>query len=196
MSKMRLPDEFIKWQLERRKEGIENLLLGKGSGYEAHLPVMATYGKKGFKLNVAMKGVGLLPHKTLIKEYVSEWTVLTDDCVASGWDKTRKKRLEVLLDFYSSPDIFDKKHLFSIEMYGTKTFKNIKKSKQCALLFTDLGYKEIFSWQVNCKVKLKQFPDDVYKHAVLLHSLFHSKPTYNYPCVYQMKVIGIGDKRP
>lgn len=193
---MQLPDEFIEWQIERRKEGIQDLLLGKGSGYEAHLPVMSTYGSKGFKLNLAVKGVGLLPREDLIIDYVKEWALLINNCISSGWNKTGKKRLESLLNFYSSPEIFDKESLVSIEMYGTKTYNNIKKNKTCALLFTDLGYKDLVSYQVNCKVKIKQFPDKVYRYAVLLHSLFHSKPMYDYPYVYQLDVVGVLDKRP
>lgn len=190
---MELPDEFLEWQFEKRGEGIRALLKGKHDSYEAHLPVMATYGKK--KVNLAVKGVGLVPKESLLMGYIKECVLFIDECVESGWNKSSKKRLEFLLEVYSHPENFDKTILSNIEMYGTKTFANVKKSKECALMFNDLNYKTLISWQVNCKVKMLHFPDPVYRYTVLMHSMFHSLKQ-DYLCVYKFKVKELLDKRP
>lgn len=183
---MELPDEFWEWQFEKRKEGISSLLKGKYDSYEAHLPVMATYGKK--KINLAVKGVGLVPKEELIMDYIKECVTLIDN-------NSSKKRLEFLLELYSHPENFDKSVLTSIEMYGTKTFANVKKSKKCALMFNDLNYKKLISYQVDCKVRMVHFPDKVYRYAVLIHGMFHSL-VQDYPCVYKFEVKDVLDKRP
>ncbi len=190
---MELIEEFWEWQFEKRKEGISSLIKGEYSNYEAHLPVMATYGKK--KINLAVKGVGLIPKEDLLMGYIRECVLFIDGCVKSGWENSNKKRLEFLLEVYSHPENFDKSVLSSIEMYGTKTFTNVKKNKKCTLMFNDFNYKNMMSLQVDCKVELLDFPDPVYRYTVLMHGLFHNLKQ-DYPCVYKFKIKELFDKRP
>ena len=190
---MDLIEEFWEWQFEKRKEGINSLIKGEYSNYEAHLPVMATYGKK--KVNLAVKGLGLIPKESLIMDYIKESVLLIDNCVKEGWNNSGKKRLELLLEIHSHPENFDKTILSSIEMYGTKTFANVKKSKKCALMFNDFNYKNLISFQMDCNVKMLEFPDPVYRYAVLMHSMFHNLKQ-DYPCVYKFKIKELFDKRP
>jgi len=189
---MELPEEFWEWQIEKRKKGIKAMIKGKNIGYEAHLPVMATYGDK---INLAVKGTGLVPKDEAINFYIKECVAFIDKCKKKSWKKTTKKRLEFLLDLQSSPEDFDKSLISSIEMHGTKTFNNAKKNNKCSLMFNDYDYKTMISFQVDCEVEMVHFPDPVYKYAVLMHSMFHSLKQ-DYPCVYKFKVLDVLDKRP
>lgn len=190
---MKIIDEFWEWQFEKRIEGINSMIKGDNSGYEAHLPIMATYGKK--KINLAVKGAGLIPKENLLMNYIRESILLIDKCKKEGWEKSVKKRLEFLLDIHSHPENFQKKFMSSIEMYGTNTYTNAKKSKKCTLMFNDYNYKNLISFQIDCDVKLVEFPDLVYRYAVLMHSMFHNLKQ-DYPCVYKFELKNILDKRP
>ena len=71
---VQFPDLFLEWQSVSRKR-LFDLIREKGTKsirmQPAHLPVVATLGEGDFPINLANKGLGMLPKESMLEKYVS-----------------------------------------------------------------------------------------------------------------------------
>ncbi len=190
----KFPKEFLEWQVLSRYENIKYFKENKGMPYSGvHTPIMATLISKvnlyrsNFDINLAAKGVGLLPKRKYFREYNQKLQkiILRKDNL--------DERLNFLLDLYSDASKIDDTCLTTLEIYGTQTLHNLKAKPECSLLFVDMSYG-IKSYQVNCNVKIYGPRTDFYKFVNGLHTLFHHQ--IEPPYAYKLKVRGVINKAP
>lgn len=111
-------DGFIEWNLSARL-AVVNDPMGMQCLDGPHSGALATYGGRGrgdsaFSLNNAFKGFGLCPKADRIDAAI--------ETVTSTWDAGMMDKLEILKQFYSDPDMWDRRILDSLELYSVPGF--------------------------------------------------------------------------
>jgi len=189
-----LGEPFMAWQLTSRINNLRFFLTGQGEReFAVHTGYMATASSQGFPLNVAAKGLGLLPRGDL-----SGWTAALEELIAKagakGEESTRKERLEFLLHLYEK-ESWDDRVLTTIELYGKATWKNVHEDPRCSVLFS--SYRNT-SFLVNGVVEVVPPGHPVYRYVVALHDLFHlpGGPRRDFPGVYRIWACEVWDKTP
>ncbi|PIN70473.1 hypothetical protein COV93_01380 [Candidatus Woesearchaeota archaeon CG11_big_fil_rev_8_21_14_0_20_43_8] len=186
-----LPKEFMDWQIDARKKGVQQLKDKQGMpNFSVHTPVLATtnsfstrHYNDAFDINLAYKGVGLMVKETYLDDFIDR----IDD--VNSRNKNEDERLDLLLDLYSDASRIDDTCLTSLEIYGTQTYDNLKMNAKCGLCFNARK-----SYQVDCVAEMLAPGTKFYRFVNGLHTLFHDhiKPT----CAYRFNVIGLMDKSP
>lgn len=190
-----LPPVFLEWQLRARLSNVRFFLTGEGEReFTVHTGYMATLGADGaFPLNVAAKGIGLLPAKGL-PELTARAEELVAKALRQGDPATRKERLEFLLELYERVPM-DERVLTTIELYGKQTWRNVLRDPRCSVLFAS---SRGTSFDVHGVVEILPPGDTVYRYVVALHDLFHAPvgPRREFPGVYRIWCSEVWDKTP
>lgn len=194
-----LPQKFIDWQIQSRREIFEKLLRREPVHFLAsHLPVLATLTPEG-TINLANKGVGLVPKDEYLVHYVDLFTEVLSACQGRSWDETRATRIEVASELLQHPEHINPHRLGSLEIFEGQTFQNVRKDPRVTLLFTGSG-PEYLSFQLDCAAQIVASGHWVYEFLRLSRLLFEyerfhiAQPTY--PWAYQFWVCSVREKTP
>lgn len=194
-----LPEKFIAWQIRSREELYEKLLWREPVRFLAgHLPVLATLRPRG-TVNLATKGVGLIPKREYIARYIDLFTRVLDETRGQAWDGTLAARIGAAREFLRHPGHIDPCRLGSLEIFEGETFRNIRDDPRIALLFTG-GGPDYLSFQVEGIAQVVEPGEPVYEflrasRLLFEHERFHiAQPAY--PYAYQFFVTHVREKTP
>ena len=196
-----LPINFLAWQRQARISLCTRLMTDGPSSVKtmpAHLAVMSSVSEDG-TVNLATKGMGLLPKPDRLEESTGLLRSAIDKCQGSAWETTLHQRATTLLNFYDDLDRFDNTKLGGLEIFEGSTYRNLTRNPKATLLFT--GEAPIFlSYQIEGRVEFVPIGDGY--HAFLsaarelfAHDRFHVFQT-SYPLAYLFHVSKVRDKTP
>ncbi len=194
-----LPAKFIAWQIRSREELYEKLLRREPVQFLAsHLPVLATLRPQG-TVNLATKGVGLVPKHEHIARYIDLFTRVLRESRAQPPQETLAARIGAARELTRHPDYIDARRLGSLEIFEGETFRNIRSDPRIALLFTGTG-PDYLSFQVEGIAQIVEPGQPVYEflcasRLLFEHERFHiAQPAY--PHAYELVVREVRDKTP
>ncbi len=197
----RLPEVFLQWQSEARLRMFDAL---KACGAEAmrmqpaHLPVLATLGKGSFPVNLATRGLGVLPKPERLETLAHLFEEARQCTEGRPWPETLPQRVETVCDFYSDPENFNPRVLGGLEIFEGQTPHNLQRNPMASLLFT--GEAPRFpSYQFNGVVAFVGPDDPAYRflraRELFAFDAFHI-PQTRYPYGYLFHVVEARDKTP
>ncbi|MBC8385662.1 MAG: hypothetical protein H8E57_09125 [Candidatus Cloacimonetes bacterium] len=174
-----LPDAFLHWNFNKRKQVIDDIQKGKMPGLAGpHNGIVATYGFRRedtkFKVNNAIKGCGFLPKREKMKEIIK--------LLKNTYEDDMMKKMKVLTDLYTKGDsIFDVTKQVSLELYasperGTQTFLNQMTDPTSVIVFMDIPTFKLKTIAYLLHPKnpdLNEYEKDVIEYINLIHSYFH-----------------------
>lgn len=194
-----LPGKFIAWQIRSREELYEKLLRHEPVQFLAsHLPVLATLRPQG-TVNLATKGVGLVPKHEHIARYIDLLTRVLRESGSQPREDTLAARIGAARELIQHPDHIDARRLGSLEIFEGETFRNIRGDLRIALLFTGSG-PDYLSFQVEGVAHIVEPGQPVYEflrasRLLFEHERFHiAQP--DYPHAYQFLVTEVREKTP
>jgi len=194
-----LPGKFIAWQIHTRQELFEKLLRREPVQFLAsHLPVLATLRSEG-TVNLATKGVGLVPKLQHIAQYIDLFTRVLRESGSRPREETLAARVGAARELLRHPDHIDGRRLGSLEIFEGETFRNIRGDPRIALLFTGTG-PDYLSYQVEGVAQIVEPGRPVYEflrasRLLFEHERFHiAQPAY--PHAYEFVVSEVRDKTP
>jgi len=176
-----LPDNFVKWSVERRLETLERVRKNEPPSLSGpHNGMVASYGVRRkdsqFKINNAVKGIGYLPKREKVRELI--------ELLESTKDSSDEYKLGVLENLYKNFDsYFTRKGLLSLELYTTPefethTFLNQMENPAVSIVFLDFPSFEVraIARMIHPEnPNLDEYERDVCKYANLIHSYFHGE---------------------
>jgi len=190
-----LPPSVLEWQLKTRIQNLKFFLSGQGQhDFAVHVGYMATGAPESdWPLNVAAKGVGLLPQGDL-PALTRKIEALIQESLQRGEKETRAERLQFLLSLYQQ-EKFSDRCLTTIELYGKTTWRNVLSDPRCGVLFS--SYRNT-SFLVNGVCQILGPEAEVYRFVVALHDLFHLPRGERKapPAVYRIWVSQVHNKTP
>lgn len=191
-----LPRVFLEWQRGFRLKNVRYFMTGRGEyDFAVHVGYLATIGPEGhFPINIAAKGVGLLPRHDL-HTLTQEIETLIQEGLEKGDKETRGKRLSFLLKLYEETE-FDPYSITTIEIYAKTTWRNIQHDPRCSVLFS--SYRNT-SFLVNGVAEVLGPETQEYRFVTGIHDLFHlprSGVRRSYPAVYRIWATEVYDKTP
>lgn len=197
-----LPEVFLQWQSNSRLgmfEQLEKSGIHSIKALPAHLPVLATIGEDRTFANLATKGLGLLPVKNKLNEFLNLFLKTKSSCSSAPWESTIIKRMETALKFYKDLDNFDTTLLGGLEIFEGKTAKNLIYSPFASLLYTGIAPK-FLSFQFDGIIEIIQNKNLYYQFLLSAREIFafdsfHVKQI-NYPFGYLFHIINIREKTP
>lgn len=197
-----LPENFMKWQSESRMKMFNTL---KNDGANAikvqpsHLPVMATLGGGEFPINLATRGMGILPKTNFIKKYTRLFENVKNKSEKDSWHETLLVRVETASKFYSRPELFDERVLGGLEIFEGQTASNLQQNPLVSLIYTGEASK-FLSYQFNGVIKFVDKKNEYYRFLRAARELFAFDsfhiPQINYPIGYLFYPAEILDKTP
>jgi hypothetical protein len=199
---LQFPTLFLEWQSLSRTR-LFDLIREKGTKsirmQPAHLPVLATLGDGDFSINLANKGLGMLPKESLLEKYVSIFEKALNETKDFPWDKSIFQRMKVVEEFYKNTENFNTYLLGGLEIFEGQTFSNLQKNPKVSLLFTGEAPK-FPSYQFNGIIKIMDRKNPYFKfllaaRELFAHDPFHVKQTV-YPFGYLFYSTEIKDKTP
>jgi hypothetical protein len=196
---VKLPENFIAWQIRSREELYEKLLRREPVRFLAsHLPVLATLRPRG-TINLAIKGVGLVPRREYIAHYVDLFARVLRETRGRAWDHTLAERIAAARELFRHAHHIDLGRLGALEIFEGETYSNIRRDPRVALLFTGTG-PDYPSFQVDAIARIVEPGEPTYEflHASRLlfeHERFHiTQPAY--PHAYEFFLTGVREKTP
>ncbi len=197
----RLPLEFLEWQANTRIELLRSVRMTSPSGVKhmpAHLPVMATVDEDG-EVNLASKGVGLLPRPELLERYTVLFESMVDGEAEGPHAESAERRLEALLQLYGRTDQLDDRLLGGLEIFEGTTYRNLRRDPKAVLLFTG-GAPDFASYEVRGEVRIVGADDAHYRYLLAARQLFARDPFHvlqsNYPHGFIVTVRSVKSKQP
>lgn len=194
-----LPRKFIDWQIQSRKELFEKLLHREPVSFLAsHLPVLATLSPDS-TINLANKGVGLVPKDEYLAHYVELFKRVLSESRNRRWEETLAGRVEAASELLQHPEHINPSRLGSLEIFEGQTFQNIQKDPRVALLFTGAG-PEYLSFQLDGIAEILEPGHPVYEFLRASRLLFEYERFHiaqpGYPYAYQFWICGVREKTP
>ncbi|MFX1574890.1 MAG: hypothetical protein ACFFB0_19305 [Promethearchaeota archaeon] len=197
-----LPHQFLQWQSEARLKMYEQIQLGGVNSVKtlpAHLPVLATQSNKNQFVNLATKGLGLLPKKNKVHEFLNLFIETKNLCNSQPWESTIKKRMETVIKYYKNLNNFDPYFLGGLEIFEGTTFKNIARNPLVSLLYTGTAPK-FLSFQIHGIIKIIQNENLYYQFLLSARELFAFDSFHviqsSYPFGYLFYIVNIKEKTP
>lgn len=197
-----LPEPFLRWQSEARL-GMFDVLREQGAEgirmQPAHLPVLATVGERPFPVNLASRGVGLLPKAERLEEFISLFEEARARAEGRPWPDTLPLRVEAARAFYGQLEHFDPWTLGGLEIFEGRTARNLQRYPMASLLYT--GEAPRFpSYQFNGVVTFVGPEDPCYRFLRAARELFAFDPFHvpqiRYPYGYLFHAVEVRDKTP
>lgn len=191
----RLPDAFIDWQVAQRISLFEALKTkNHPSFFPPHLPALITVDSQAglFPANVACKGIGLVALDAFLMPLATQFeAAMTSD------PGSMVERVKSALLLYGFPDRIDRARLGGLEIFETRTFKNITNYPFVSLFFTGSS-PSYLSYQIDCIAELTTVGHPFYRFLRAMRGLFEDaafhfqQPAYPYAVRYH--VIAVHDK--
>lgn len=198
----RLPEPFVKWQLEARRVLFSSHMAtaDRVRRFQAHLPVLVTRSADGaFPFHTANKGTGLLPTEEWLGFYTGQFKRLLKERDRETWGDTLRERIALMDSMYSAPERLELRCLGSLEIFQGQSFRNILRDPRVSLHYTGEG-PDYPSFQVNAIAEVVGPGDARYDflywaRQLFEHDSFHiQQPAY--PSGYVFWVSEVFDKSP
>ncbi len=198
----RLPDDFLSWQSAARlsmfgkieRDGTEGVRMAP-----AHLPVLASIGDGIFPVNLATRGIGLLPNREYLEEFIREFRRFRNQADDSDFAASIHERVECARRFYSKTEHFNPYILGGLEIFEGQTPKNLRKNPIATLLYTGEAPR-YSSYQMNGIVTFVEKGDPHYEYLLAARELFAFDSfhitQHRYPYGYLFHVIEVKNKTP
>jgi hypothetical protein len=201
-----MPEKLLSWLIDSRLGFLSKLTEGKPHGFfSAHLPVLATWSDEAsYPVNMAVKGIGLLPRKDKLKHYTDIFEASIAASRSMPWDESLPERIEAIRMLYGNPDELDPTLIGGLEIFEGKTLENMKSNPHASLLYMGMshGAREMkyISFQVNGTVELLDKESPYYKYLLASRKLFEFERFHlyqpDYPFGYIIHVEDAMDKSP
>jgi hypothetical protein len=197
-----LPEKFLTWQSTSRIKMFETIR-DKGVNsmkfLSAHLPVLSTFCKGDSFANLSSKGLGLLPVKSKIDEFINLFRETKESFAKSSSNESILNRMEAVLKFYANIENFNPFLLGGLEIFEGKTAENIQKNPHASLLFTGSA-PTFFSLQLNGIIDIIQNDNPYYQFLLAARELFASDAFHikqiKYPFGYLFYIVNLREKTP
>jgi hypothetical protein len=196
------PESFIEWQSKSRIQMFSHLLHSGAVSVRsqpAHLPILATLGTGEFPINLASRGIGLLPRKELLEEYCLQLNIAKKEAEGKGWEESLPSRVNAMSQFYNNIEGIDPMLLGGLEIFEGKTANNSRANPHVSLLYTGEP-PDYPSFQFNCIAEIIPPTDQRFKFLLAARELFafdafHITQT-RYPFGYVFHLIEVLEKTP
>ena len=197
-----LPDSFIEWQFTSRLKmfgEIGNHGASSVRRLPAHLPILGTSGPGTFPINLASRGIGLLPKEEILEKTYEGFEKAKNEAAGRSWEESLPQRIEVARGFYADSTNFDQARLGGLEIFEGRTARNLELNPLASLLYTGDAPKYL-SFQINCVVVRVREGDPHYRFLLSARELFawdafHLKQN-RYPFGHLFHVVEVIDKTP
>ncbi|HCM26723.1 MAG TPA: hypothetical protein DIC34_09300 [Treponema sp.] len=202
LTRAELPSAFLKWQSEERLEMFSEMSrAGAGSvrRMPSHLPVLATIGQGPFPVNLATRGMGMLPKPERLAEFTTSFEAARREGEGRAPEETLARRAETARAFYGDPANFDPSILGGLEIFEGRSEANLKADPLASLLYAEPAPRYL-SFQINGVVDLVDGDDPRFRFLLAARELFamdafHIRQT-RYPHGYLFYVCEVLDKTP
>jgi hypothetical protein len=197
-----LPQTFLEWQSHARLQMFEKLSQ-KGAGavktQPAHIAVMATMSYGQFPVNLASKGLGLLPAIDLVEQVTCDINAVRDETASLPVEESLPRRVAVMRSFYEDIQNFDDTILGGLEIFEGQTASNLARDPRASLLYS--GEAPAYpSFQFNGVVRRVEGDDIYFKFLLAARELFALDQFHihqvQYPFGYLFHVVETKDKTP
>jgi hypothetical protein len=197
-----LPQAFLEWQSQARLRMFQ-LLSQAGSGaihsQPAHLPVLATLGEGDFPINLATRGIGLLPKSDSIGMYIRLFTSAIKEGDRDRWNVSLPARVDAMRQFYEHIENVDPMILGGLEIFEGRTLANMRNNPLVSLLYTGEPPKYP-SFQFNCVMEFLYGDDPRFKFLLAARELFAFEAFHitqkKYPWGYAFHLVEVIEKTP
>ena len=212
-----IPERFLRWLASSRIRFLNDMKHGRPLRYfSAHLPVMATWSnsEEPFPVNLTVKGIGLIPRKELLMDYIDLFEATIAEARTIPWKESLSQRIEVMERLYSDTENFDPSLLGGLEIFEGTAFKNMRENPVASLLYMGVYFEseeervsperpvaiQYISFQVNGRVETLEKDNLYYRYLLSARRLFEFDKFHlyqpDYPYGYLIKVIEVRDKSP
>jgi hypothetical protein len=213
-----IPERFLQWLASSRIRFLEDMKAGRPMRYfSAHLPVVATWSNNSeepFQVNLTVKGIGLVPRKELLMEYIDLFEATIAEARAMPWSESLSQRIEVMERLYSDIENFDASLLGGLEIFEGTAFKNMRDNPCVSLLYMGVYFEsekdrvsperpvavQYISFQVNGRVEILEKENLYYRYLLSARRLFEFDRFHlyqpDYPYGYLINVVEVRDKSP
>ncbi len=200
--RVRLPDDFLFWQSQSRLDMFDKMEQYGAKGVRmapAPLPVLASMGTGQFPVNLASRGIGLLPKEEYLEEFTTEFIEVRKQANELDFSATLKERVACARRFYSRPETHDPYILGGLEIFEGQTPKNLMENPIASLLYSGESPK-FNSYQLNGIVNFVKEGDPHYEFLLAARELFafdsFHVTQHRYPYGYLFHVAEIKNKTP
>jgi hypothetical protein len=202
LPRAQMPARFLEWQSGSRLALFEKLSGEGASGvkqYPAHLAVLATGGEGVFPINLAARGIGLVPLPERLEECTGKLETARGNAAGFSWAQSLPLRLQAAGEVYGFAAGFDSRLLGGLEIFEGRTAANLEKRPLASLLFSGEP-PDYPSLQLNVVVQRVQPSDSRYRFLLAARELFafdafHLRQS-RYPYGYLFHVSEVLDKTP
>lgn len=202
LPRVRLPDDFLVWQSQARLGMFRTLEEYGGEAVTmapAHLPVLASLGNGMFPINLATKGVGVLPRREKLAEFTHKFRKALKSLDESRFGESIIERVRCAREFYSNPELFDPYILGGLEIFEGRTPENLKRSPIASLLYTGEAPK-FPSYQLNGVIEFVAQETPHFEFLLAARELFAFDSFHvtqrRYPYGYLFHVVEVRNKSP
>ncbi len=213
-----IPERFLRWLASSRIRFLEDMKLGRPMRYfSAHLPVVATWNNNSeepFPVNLTVKGIGLIPRKELLMDYIDLFEATIAEASRMPWHESLSIRIGAMERLYSDIENFDASLLGGLEIFEGTAFKNMRDNPCASLLYMGVWMEhdrgtvsperpvavQYISFQVNGRVEILEKDNLYYRYLLSARRLFEFDRFHlyqpDYPYGYLINVIEVRDKSP
>jgi len=195
-----LPSEFVAWQINDRRQLFDSLSQGgKPVFLSPHLPTLLTFEKDNidFPLNAASKGVGLVPHDSLLEVLAKQVNQINAEVKGKDFFSSLPKRRKALDLLYGDATKINHRALGGLEIFETQSFFNIAQDPRVSLFFVS-GSPSYKSYQINCIAEIVDSKQIFYEFVRAIRSLFEEASFHfqqpQYPYAIKYHVVEVKDK--
>jgi hypothetical protein len=217
VSEKGMPVHLLRWLATSRIKFLEDMKAGRPMRYfSAHLPVMATWREgEEFPVNLTVKGIGLIPKKDILIDYIDLFEATLAEARAMPWIESLFRRIEIIERLYSDVENFDPELFGGLEIFEGTAFKNMRDNSMASLLYMGVSFDpedvktvspqrpvamQYISFQVNGKVEILGKDNIYYKYLLAARKLFEFDKFHlyqpDYPYGYLIRVAAVKDKSP
>ena len=196
-----LPGAFVDWNLNTRIDMLEGILSGQMPTHfdGSHNAAVATYsgfgrGDSEFRVNNAIKGMGMVPKPERIDELM--------DILKTTQDHSMSAKVQILINNYIDDTIWDRTKQGSLELYSSRLFETHSFTNQMRNPISNVVFLDSTSYELRTVATLLH-PNNptltegertIAEYINLVHSYFHGGPTDYIATVYY--VIEVFDNTP
>src|SRR5271157_2117259 len=197
-----LPQQFIEWQSQNRLKMFD-LLAEQGAGavkmQPAHIAIMATLSDGPFPVNLAARGLGLVPKAGYLEEFTSQFKAVQVETATEPLKTSLPRRVEVMRAFYADIVNFDEHLLGGLDIFEGQTAKNLLRDPRAALLY--VGEAPSFpSYQFNGVITRVEKGDHYFEFLLAARELFAFDtfhiPQARYSFGYLFQAVEVKNKTP
>jgi hypothetical protein len=202
LPRVRLPDDFLNWQSEARLDMFQKLEMYGAKEVRmapAHLPVLASILEGLFPINLASRGIGLLPKEEYLQKFTDHFKTLREQVDDTNFASSLSKRIAGAKSFYSEKEYFNPYILGGLEIFEGQTSRNLMENPVASLLYTGVAPK-FLSYQLNGVVKFVKKNNPYYEFLLAARELFafdsFHVTQHKYPYGYLFHITEVKNKTP